>query len=83
MSRKPKLDTYATPVELRRLKRLREAAGISQTTLAHALHTPLRTWQSWEDGKAKMHRVIWQRAMALLEAREAAANAAEQQVQAQ
>jgi DNA-binding transcriptional regulator YiaG len=66
--RKPKLDTYATPVELRRLKRLRETLGLSQTTLAHALHTPLRTWQSWEDGGAKLHRVIYQSAMALLEA---------------
>lgn len=62
------LKTYATAPEVARLKRLRERSGLSQTKVGAALHTPLRTWQSWEDGKAKMHRVIWQAAMGLLEA---------------
>jgi DNA-binding transcriptional regulator YiaG len=63
-----KLATYATPAEVRRLKRLRERSGLSQTKAGVALYTPLRTWQSWEDGKAKMHRVIWKAAISLLEA---------------
>ncbi len=62
-----KLQTYATPAEVRRLKRLRERSGLSQTRAGAALYTPLRTWQSWEDGKARMHRVVWQAAMSLLE----------------
>ena len=70
---KSKLRTYASLPECARLKRLRARLEISQTVTAHALYTPLRTYQSWEDGKAKMHRVIWQAAMGLLEARAMAA----------
>lgn len=77
-----KLQTYATPAEVRRMKRLRERVGITQQLAGAALYTPRRTYQTWEDGHARMHRVIWQAAMALLEAREAAANAAQQQTPA-
>ena len=63
-----------------RLKRLRQASGLTQTLAGAALHTPRRTWQTWEDGEARMHRVIWQQAMSLLEAaQQRAASEAEAQ----
>ena len=65
---RPKLRTYATPVEVARLKKLRQASGLTQTLAGAALYTPRRTWQTWEDGEARMHRIIWQEAMSLLEA---------------
>ena len=65
---RPKLRTYATPVEVARLKKLRQASGLTQTLAGAALYTPRRTWQTWEDGEARMHRVIWQQAMAVMEA---------------
>lgn len=71
--------TYATPAEVRRMRKLRTELGAAQKTVAHALWIPLRTWQTWEaygDRKAgdetgpgsQMYRVIWQAALALLEA---------------
>jgi transcriptional regulator with XRE-family HTH domain len=33
------------------LKRLREAAGLTQVTFAEALGAPLRTVQGWEQGR--------------------------------
>jgi DNA-binding transcriptional regulator YiaG len=63
------MSTYASKSEIRQMRRLRERAGLSQTFVGDALcHTPLRTYQSWEWGKARMHRIIWQAAIRLLEA---------------
>ena len=63
------MSTYATKSEIRQMRRLRERAGLSQTFVGQALSdTPLRTYQSWEWGKARMHRIIWQAAIRMLEA---------------
>lgn len=68
--------TYASPAEVRKMRKLREQLGIAQRTVAHSLWIPLRTWQQWEaygdrpgdpTAGSAMYRVIWQRAMAGLE----------------
>ena len=64
------LPTYATPAEILRMRALRERLGVSQTRIAHSLYTPLRTWQQWESGRGKMHRIVWQAAMRGLESYE-------------
>ncbi len=35
------------------IRQVRESAHVSQAIIAHRLHVNLRTWQNWEQGKAK------------------------------
>jgi putative transcriptional regulator len=43
------------PVEMSadEIRHVREAARVSQAVIAHRLRVNLRTWQNWEQGKAK------------------------------
>lgn len=51
------------------IKQARTAAGLSQTSAAHLIHSTLRTWQDWEAGKAKMHAGLWELFLLKLEER--------------
>jgi putative transcriptional regulator len=45
----------AEPLEISadEIRRVRESAHVSQAVMAHRLRVNLRTWQNWEQGKAR------------------------------
>jgi putative transcriptional regulator len=51
---KVRIGTFA-PVELSadEIRQVREAAHVSQAVMANGLRVNLRTWQNWEQGKAR------------------------------
>ena len=38
----------------------REAAGLTQTAASTLVHSTLRRWQEWEEGKHRMHPGLWE-----------------------
>lgn len=41
------------------IRKVREAAGISQTEAASIVYVSLRTWQNWEAGKHNINPMLW------------------------
>lgn len=41
------------------IRKVREAAGLSQSQAAEVVYVSLRTWQNWEAGKHAMNPVLW------------------------
>lgn len=46
-----------TPEQIRAA---REAAGLTQTAASTLVHSTLRRWQEWEEGKHRMHPGLWE-----------------------
>lgn len=42
------------------IRKVRESAGLSQTSAADMVHTTCRTWQQWEAGDRRMHPAFWE-----------------------
>ena len=42
------------------IRAAREAAGLTQTAAAGLVHSTLRSWQEWEEGKHRMHPGLWE-----------------------
>lgn len=38
----------------------RESAGLTQTAASMLVHSTLRRWQEWEEGKHRMHPGLWE-----------------------
>jgi DNA-binding transcriptional regulator YiaG len=42
------------------IRSARDAAGLTQTAAATLVHSTLRRWQEWEEGKHRMHPGLWE-----------------------
>lgn len=42
------------------IRRVREAANLTQTDAAAMLHTTDRVWRQWEAGDRQMHPAFWE-----------------------